>query len=261
MNLTSFGQENEISYLYGELVFMKNSEAYLFGNNVKLRQKPSTESLELENLPILTKLILLEKTKIKQTINGVESSWIKIKAKNKTGYILDNFISSSYLSTNTNIFLTRIIKENDTLFLDMRKIDIKDNDDATQIKLKIPHNNISIKTSKNKGLEGISNIIYINYISEACGMEGGGKYLFIRNGKILKELEINQISDAGIFWKTEKILFPENDKNLEKNSIKFVQEIGNVIDESSQWYEKKIIERQYKFIDNRLVPEFRSKIE
>lgn len=260
--LTIFAQKHEINYSFGEFTFSKNTEAYLFGNNVRLRNEPNTESLEIEKLSILTKIKILEKTENSQTINGVKSNWVKIQVQDKIGYILDNFISSSYLSTDSIIYLSRIIKENENYFLDMRKIDSREpKENAVQIKFKIPHSNISVKSYGNKGITNISNIIFIEYLSEACGMYGGGKYLFLKNGEIITDIELSEVSEAGIFWQTEKLIFPENDKNIEDNTIKFIRENGNVIDESSQWYEKKIVERQYKIIENKLVPEFDSKAE
>jgi hypothetical protein len=260
--LTIFAQKNEINYSFGEFTFSENTEAYLFGNNVRLRNEPNTESIEIDKLGILTKIIILEKTENSQIINGVKSNWVKIQAQDKIGYILDNFISCSFLSTDSTIYLSRIIKENKSYFLDIRKIDsrkLKAN--AVQIKFKIPHSNISVKSYGNKGISNISNIIFIEYLSEACMMPGGGKYLFLKNGEIIIDIELSKVSEAGMFWHTEKLIFPESDKNIEDNTIKFIREYGNVVDESSQWYETKIVERQYKIIENKLVPEFDSKSE
>ena len=143
--LTIFAQEKEINYSFGEFTFTENTEAYLFGNNVRLRNEPNTESLEIEKLAILTKILILEKTENSQTINGVKSNWVKIQVHNNIGYILDNFISSSFLLTDSKVYLSRIIKENESYFLDMRKIDTKQpTDNAIQIKFKIPHLNISV---------------------------------------------------------------------------------------------------------------------
>lgn len=261
--ISAHSQNWNLYYENGRLNFDKNSKAYLFANNVRLRQNPNKTSKELESLPILSKITLIEKTTIKEKINETESYWVKVKTKNHTGYILDFFISSSYTNNNGFSYVSRLNIENGENYLEFRKVFKEENGkyNAKKIKLTIPHNNLTIKTSDNRGLIGIDKLIFIKYISEACGIYGGGQYLFLKNGNIIDKLKLNEVSDAGIFWKTEVLIFPNENSNLEKNSVLFIQEIGNVIDEASQWYEKKIVERQYKFINGKFTPEFNSTAE
>lgn len=259
-SISLFSQQSELFYAFGNLIFEENTTAYLFGNNVRLREEPSTSSVELKKLPILEKITLLEKTEIKYTINGIESHWIKVKANNTIGYILDYFISASYIEDGGFFFLTRINKEKEKLYLEIRKVDQEENNayNVEKINIEIPHSNIAVNTYDNKGLAGITGVIFIEHVAEACGMQGGGEYLLLKEGEIIFQLKIDEIFEAGMFGKSEKIVFPNDNENLDKNTIKFIQEINTTIDESSQWYEKKIIERQHRLIDNKFVPEFKS---
>lgn len=257
------GQDVGISYENGNFRFLKNSKACLFGNNVRLREKPSTESKELKTLQILEKVVLVERTEVKKVINGLESYWVKVQAGASVGYILDYFISSSCTQDRHISYLSRLNVEKGKKYLEFRKV-FKGKDgqfNADVIKIDVPHADLSIQTLDNKGLIGVSKIIFIKYWAEACGVIGGGEYLFINNGEIIDRIVVENISDAGVFWKSETLIFPYQNQNLNKNSVQFIQEIGNVIDESSLWYEKKIIERQHQLIEGKFVPAFKSKLE
>lgn len=263
ISISAFSQLPKLYYENGNLKFEKKSVAYLFGNNVRLREHPNKTSKEIEKLPILQKIILIERTEFKEIIDGVESNWIKIKTKNNIGYILDYFISASYTKDNEISYISRINYENEKKHLEFRKVYKGNNGsyNAEKIKIEIPHSDISIETIENKGLQGISKLIFIKYWAEACGVTGGGEYIFLHRGKIIDRFKLNEISDAGAFWKTEKLVFPNENQNLEKNTIQFIQEIGNVVDETSQWYEKKIVERQHRLIEGKFYPTFKSKVE
>lgn len=260
MNL-GFSQEKVTRYSYNEYLFKPNSTVYLFANNVRLREQPTVASKEITLLPINSKIELLERTEIQQKINGINATWIKIKAENQVGYILDNFISLATYKENDTVFLVSVKKIKEDTFCVVRTIEEgSEEEKIVESAYKIPHEDIEIQFYGNKGLQGVTKIIYIDYIAEACGVEGGGKYLLLKGNNVQNELEIEAISDAGVFWKQEKIVFPEDDKRMGTNTIQFVQEIGNVVDESSGWYDKKITERRHRLIDGVFVPAYKSEL-
>lgn len=50
----------------------------LLANNVNIRRQPSTHSKVVANLPIASKIHVIEKCKEQLTLNGVTANWLKI---------------------------------------------------------------------------------------------------------------------------------------------------------------------------------------
>jgi len=242
----------------GILTFKPNTKAFLFGDNVRLRKEPDTSSEELTLLRIGTEISILEITDTTKKINGLDSKWVKIKTQGFQGYLLDSFISIDTYKSLDSMILTNFKRNPDnTNYLRTRFFNIQSNK-YEEIEYKLPHHSIEVSNIGNKGINNISNILYIDYVANACGMDGGGKYIFIKNNSVIDEIELYQVSEAGQFWQTEKLIFPNEDNKIAGNSFKFEQEIGNVIDESSQWYKKTTIERQHRIVNGEITPEFKS---
>ena len=109
----------------------------------------------------------------------------------------------------------------------------------------------------NKGVEGIENIIYVNYIAEACGIDGGGIYFFQINSTMKKVFWVSQISDAGVYWIEEKLIFPTDEKGV-KGKIVYEKEIGNYEDEETNWIEINKVRRELEWKDGKILPKLES---
>ncbi|WP_273568017.1 SH3 domain-containing protein [Maribacter halichondriae] len=73
----AFAQEPR--YIHGNYEFEPGSTEYLFGDNVKLRTAPSTDSEVLEFLEIARPIKILGKTEVKQPFEGYDAYWYKVK--------------------------------------------------------------------------------------------------------------------------------------------------------------------------------------
>ena len=72
----------------GSLMFNENSEekeAFVLVSDANLRDKPSTKATAVAQLPIATKVQILEKTKDSLTLNGFRAAWFKVSANGKIG--------------------------------------------------------------------------------------------------------------------------------------------------------------------------------
>ncbi len=255
----SLGAQNIAQLDYGgHLTFKPNTTAFLFGDNVKLRKAPDTTSEELALLRIGTEVTLLEITEVSKAINGFNSKWIKIKTDIYEGYLLDTFLSTATFIDLNYVTLINFKRDTtETLHLRLRFYDTQ----TTQYEektYKLPHESIHVAHLGAKGLDALSNILHVNYTPEACGMDSGGRYFFIKNNTIVEALSLYAVSEAGQFWQSEALVFPADDATIGRDHFKFAQEIGTVIDEDSQWYKKTIVERQYQIIEGKITPEFRS---
>ena len=141
--------------------------------------------------------------------------------------------------------LTRVLSDAKTTYFENRSAFLGDN------------NGFCLKLFDNKGLQEISNIIYINYIPESGGANSGGYYLFFDTKKLHKVIELTSGNDIGI-WESEQLYFP-NDSLGVKGKIIYIIEEGEFSDSETEesepdWEKSSKIKLKLKWVDNKLTP-------
>ena len=91
--ITNFSFSQETKYHNPYLDLKSGEYYYLFGNDVKFRILPDTNSEVIELLKIGTEIQIIEKSSEILNYNGIESPFYKVKYNDKTGYILGGLIS------------------------------------------------------------------------------------------------------------------------------------------------------------------------
>lgn len=253
-SVISFGQNTK--YLSERYEFSANEVAYMFGNDVKLRESPNTESEVLTLLKIGSKIEVLLKTEKKMLFDGLESPWYKIKYKDKVGYVLGCFISLDKASFNTTTYLISLKKDGATLFLKTRLI--KTNNEYLENISKLHTHEFSIKTYGNKGLKNVESIFKINYLAESCGINSGGIYLFFNGSELIKAIDFTKVADADAYWYVEDYIFPTDEGGME-GKILYKREIGETIEYETEWVETKHTQRVLKWNGKEVLPKIESK--
>ena len=251
-----FSQECE--YLGIDKQFENGDIAYLFGDNVRLRTEPTSNSETITLLKIGQQIEVLEKTDIKVNFKGIESPWYKVKYKKEIGYILGGLISLTEVkahsirclvslekSESKLYILTRVISDSKTSYFENKSQSFGDN------------NGFCLKAFDNKGLEGINNIIFINYLPESCGANSGGFYLFFDNKKLHKVIDVTSRGDIG-FWESEDLYFPKDSLGV-KNKIVYIKEKGEDSESESKenktvWEKSSKIKIELEWSNNKLTP-------
>nr|WP_299073155.1 SH3 domain-containing protein [uncultured Allomuricauda sp.] len=238
-----------------ECSFQPGDQVYLFGNDVKLRATPNTESKVLELLKIGEWVEIIEKTDFSWPYNGFDSPFYKVKYDTLTGYILGGLLSLERKTMDGTNYFFAYSKDNDVHFLNIRNIK-----DGQYLEQKIPldNSNISIKTHSGKGLPNLDGILLIDYFGEACGVESGGVYLFSYKNQLQKVAEFSQISDAGIFYRYEKFIFPDDDGGIPEK-ILLKKEQKQYLDEETLWTQTTMETRQLTWANGQLTPDYRDK--
>ncbi|MFD1631604.1 SH3 domain-containing protein [Pseudopedobacter beijingensis] len=93
------------------------------------------------------------------------------------------------------------------------------------------------------GLEGIKNIHRIEFVGEACGVPTNYYYVAWNGEKFIEMPGRYRVSDAGVFYYNESILFPSEHKK-EPNYIYKLIEQGEVMDEKADDYKYLVNKRQ-----------------
>ena len=253
--ISSFSFSQEIQYHNPYLDLENGKYYYLFGNDVAFRTEPDKKSKVIDVLEIGTEIQVIEKTENIIDYYGIISNYYKIKYKDQFGYILGSLISLEKKVIGKSKYFYTYGKEDDKFYLIIRHLNEKSetNEDVAELKTK----DFSLEIYDNKGVEGIENIIYINYLAEACGIDGGGIYMFQVNSILKKVFWVSQISDGGIFWLEEKLIFPNDEKGI-KGKIVYEKEIGNYIDEETNWVEINKVSRELEWKDGKILPKLES---
>ncbi|WP_428740280.1 SH3 domain-containing protein [Tenacibaculum sp.] len=210
--------------------FTPNQKVYLFGDDVKLRKEPTTDSEVISLLKIASEVIILEKSPEKQLYNGFIHNWYKVKHKNEEGYVLGGLLALDSKKIAESTYLVALKKEKNDTYISVRVVN--GDNDYIENNSKLKTTIFTIKAYDNKGVDAIKNMIYIDYIAEACGVEGGGYYLFNNGTSLVKSIELSSISEAGLFWFKEDVVFP-SDQGGQKGKIILKREGGEIIDEES----------------------------
>jgi hypothetical protein len=83
----------------------------------------------------------------------------------------------------------------------------------------------------NKGLKGVDRILEVYSGYDACGYINGSNQLFIKDDKVIQEIEASDISEAGIFYSNAYFIFP-SDSSGKKNHLIKKHETSEVVNDS-----------------------------
>ena len=244
-----FGQETK--YLSENYEFKKGEIVYMFGNDVKLRDQPNTESNVLTLLKIGEQIEIMEKSDSKMEFDGIESPWYKVKTNDKVGFVLGGLISLDRANNGNLTYLVSLKKDGIKLFAKTRVLgnglDFKEN--VSQLMT----GEFSIKATGNKGLENVKSIFQIDYLAESCGVNGGGIYIFYDGNDLQKAIDYTQVADADLYWFIENYIFPNEEGGL-KGKIVYKSEVGETKDYETEWTESKITRRVLEWNGTEIIP-------
>ncbi len=235
--------------------FQVGEQVYVFGNNVKLRSAPKTESKVLELLRIGEWVEIIEKTEFSWPYKGYDSPFYKVKYDTMEGYIIGGLLSLEKKTVGDNQYFFAFSKAGERSYLNVRHLD---KGKYAEQKIPLSHTNVSIHVLENKGIDEIDNILYVDYHSSAGGAEDGGIYFFVQGNQLHYIGELSQVSDSGSYFNSEKFIFPD-DKNGIPGAILFKKDRGELLDEATEWVQTSTETRKLQWIEGRLIPNFREK--
>lgn len=246
----AFGQ-NE-TYFSENHEFTTNDIVFLFGDKVKLRNAPSTDAEVVGLLKIGSQLTILRKTDQKTSYAGIAHPWYRVDFQGREGYILGGLLALDKIDIQNTSYLIAFKKEENSTFLNIRLLE--DGKPYQERQELLATTQFSLKAFDNQGLQEVKSMLHVDYLSEACGVDGGGIYIFYDGNQLIKGLDYTQISDAGVYWYHEEFLFP-NQEGGQKGKIVYKRETGEYVDEETNWITSTKMERELEWKDNRLFPE------
>lgn len=238
-----------------ECEFQPGDQAYAFGHKIKLRTEPNTTSLVLEELKIGEWVKILEKTPFSWPYKGFDSPFYKVKYNGMTGYILGGLLSLDRKTVAGQNYFFTYSREGENTFLNIRTL-VHGSYMEKKVSLKNPH--FSIRILGDKGVPNLDGILYIDYLADASNDEDGGIYLFLNHFNLCQAIELSQITDAGVYYHSEKFIFPD-DKGGIPNKVLYKMEKGKNLDVATQWLQTSVETRILTWTDGTLSPNIREK--
>ena len=252
------GYAQETKYLSENYEFKKGDIAYMFGDDVKLRDKPNVESNVLTLLKIGEQIEVIDKSDSIMEFDGIDSPWYKVKTNNNVGFVLGNLISLDKATNGSLIYLISLKKDGPKLFAKTRVLESGSN--FTENVSQLMTGEFSVRASGNNGLENIKSVFEIDYLAESCGVNGGGIYLFYDGESLIKAIDYTQVADADAYWYIEEYIFP-NDKEGKKGKIVYRREIGETKEYETEWVETKLTRRILEWNGKEIFPKIGSEEE
>ncbi len=214
-------------------LFNQNDVVYLIGDSVKLRSEASTSSSVVKQLAIGTKLTVLKKTEIQQSINGFWMSWYEVQVDKKTtGFVWGGklAINSSRSNKNTDFIFHFGIEKvvNDEVVFQIRvEKNKKELQHLTFKGFGSPFKQFKFTHFANRGLTNVDDVLYVDGFAEACGETAGAIVFFWSNSKLIEVKRLDDFFDAPVF-SSQRFIFPA-DMDGTKDKILFEEQIGEHI--------------------------------
>lgn len=233
--LAVFSQEEEQEFF--PVNFEVNQTVYLLGDSIHVRQEPKSNAKSLTQLPIGTRLTILERSEETLSLNGFTMPWYKVQyGKNKKGYIWGGKFSMNSFRSNKDtdvIFhfgLEKVVGE--TAHYQIRVE--KDHKEVQRISFEGFGGALKKHECTNlgsKGLSEIDDVIYVSGYGEYCGDGGGTVVLFWTKNKLYNVYRLSSFSDVPVFA-YDTFIFP-SDMDGKKDRILLKEEVGE-----HQFYEE-----------------------
>lgn len=206
----------------GYLLFNENDEAkeaYVLVSDANLREKPSTKAATVAQLPIATKVQILERTKDSLMLNGFKAQWFRVSANGKTGYLWSGILTTVAMTSDVEssqdvIFLAGISSYNEKdnrMTLQVRAA--KNGKEITKLEFpSVGDLGYQLSLTLKGGLfDNVKQVLSVEMVFGACDYAQGDNLVFFTEGsKLVRQLEMTSASSAGAGYGSESYILPSD---------------------------------------------------
>jgi hypothetical protein len=212
--------QEEANKVTGSLLLNENDEAkeaYILVSDANLREKPSTKAPTIAQLPIATKVQILERTKDSLMLNGFKAQWFKVSANGKTGYLWSGILTTVAMTSDLEdtkdvIFLAGIASFNEKE--NKISIQVRAAKNGKEIaKTEFPSvGDLGYQLSlelKGNLFDNVKQVLSVEMIFGACDYAQGDNLVFFTDGtKLLRQFEMISVSSAGAGYASQNYILP-----------------------------------------------------
>ncbi|SMG43989.1 hypothetical protein [Sphingobacterium psychroaquaticum] len=241
----------------------KGDMAYVFADVAYIRDNPGLYGKVIDSLQVGAPVIIRSEGYNTMMIKDFYAPWHKIE------YLVGSSKKEGFIWLGLLAFNINKDNEGNIWLYGFNKYMNRSNDESTvnlcEVKLLDKNTNLIAKTSYlvtmggqtytdakvfgNMGLEGIRAIHRVGFHGEACGISTEYYYIGWTGSDFVRLPGKSSVSDAGVFYYNEKLLFP-SEHNLDPTLIIKDIEEGEVIDIDAEELEYKIKKKRTKYLWN-----------
>ena len=215
-------QEITENSVYASISEFKTGEAFTLVSDVNVREKPSTQSKALTQLPIGSPITIDNITTDSFTVNGFKAPWCQISydGGKKKGYLWGGFIATlvlksqyGYDDTEGLTFLGGVGSWNEQKHqMTMQLRACLKNKELAKVEFITSGDlsfNCQLKEENAGSLKNVFTALTFSTGYEACGYPWGDNLIFYtKDKKLTRVLATESVSDAGAFYNTEQYVLP-----------------------------------------------------
>ncbi len=213
--------QEEPNKVMGWLMFNENDEvkeAFVLVSDANLRDKPSTKATTIAQLPIATKVQILQRTTDSLTMNGFRAPWFRISANGKTGYLWSGILTAVAMTTQEKDPTGDI-----TFFAGISAYNEKEYKVTIQVRAAKNGKEIAKTefqtvgdlgyelglTLKSGNFDKVKQVLSIEMLFGACDYAQGDYLVFFtEGGKLVRQLEMVSASGAGTGYNSQNYILP-----------------------------------------------------
>ena len=215
-------QESEENSVYASISEWKLGDAFTLVSDANVREKASTQSPALTQLPIGSPIKIEKVTTDSFTVNGFRAPWCQITYDNgkKKGYLWGGFIATLVLKmqyaegeTEGVTFLGGVGSWNEKKYeMTMQLRACKNGKELNRVEFLTPGDvsfNCKLKEENAGTMRNVATALTFSTGFEACGYPWGDNLIFYtKDKKLSRILATTSVSDAGAFYQTEQFILP-----------------------------------------------------
>ncbi len=213
--------QEELNKVNGWLMFNENDalkEAFVLVSDANMRDKPSIKATTISQLPIATKVQILERTTDSLTMNGFRAPWFRISANGKTGYLWSGILTAVAMKTEEEdpardiTFLVGISSYNEKEYkMTIQIRAAKNGKEIAKTEFQTVGDlgyNLGL-TLNSGGFDKVKQVLSVQMTFGACDYAQGDYLVFFtEGGKLTRQLEMVSTSGAGTGYSSQNYILP-----------------------------------------------------
>ncbi|OYD44207.1 hypothetical protein CHU00_18105 [Sphingobacterium cellulitidis] len=242
VNSVAMAQEEPAAYVvndeYNLYLTQKDSTALVFANMAYIRKEPSTKSELKDSISIGTEVKFLDDVGLNpMSLRGMYLPWQRVEYKKdnqvKTGYIWLGLLSlgHTYDKSSNNLFMYGFAWKSNEVNENYYWVETKVLDKDRQLlgTNSFPYypggqSYTTAELQKNTGLEDAKRIYSIKFLGEACGIASEYHALAWNDQGFIPLPKTSSVSDAGVFYYSEELIYPNQHKKGKDIILKRIEE-------------------------------------
>jgi Bacterial SH3 domain len=206
--------------------FTVDSIYFTLVSDANVREKPNTQATVLTKLPIGTAVKIVSISNDSFSLRGVKMPWLEVSFKEngaaKRGFVWGGFMATAAVQTPDEegydnrgvLYLVGIAAYEEKNYRLTAQVRVAHKGKELAKTEFVTAGDLGYYPSlemRNEGFDNVKAALMVNFQYPACGYPTGDNLVFwTKNNQLTKMLEVNSVSEGGVFYATENYVLPSD---------------------------------------------------